>query len=146
MERVGFYLTGSQPVERVLPLIARAAKRAGQRMLVVSGEEAQIEALDKALWEECGADFLAHGKADGPHAGRQPVLLSHECEAPNGATMIAFADGRWRNEAEAFERAFVFFDDQGREDARAIWRQFDQREEISREYHALENGRWVRKA
>ena len=145
MDRVGFYLTGTQPVERVLPLIARAAKRARQRMLVVSSDEAQIDALDKALWEECGADFLAHGRAGQPHAERQPLLLSADCQARNGARLVAFADGVWRAEAEDFDRAFLFFGDDGREAARATWRQFDQREDMTREYHALEGGKWVQK-
>ena len=145
MERVGFYLCGAQPVERVLPLIARAAKRAGQRMLVVSDSEEQIAALDKALWEECPEDFLAHGRADAPHAERQPLLLSKTCAAANGAKLLALADGDWREEAEAFDRVLVFFGDEGREAARGIWRRFDQREDVAREYHALENGKWVQK-
>lgn len=139
-------MCGRQPVERVLPLIARAAKRAGQRMLVVSDSDEQIVALDKALWEECAEDFLAHGRADAPHAERQPLLLSNDCAAVNGAKLVAFADGQWRDEAEGFERAFVFFGDEGREAARGIWRLFDQREEVAREYHALEGGQWVKKA
>ena len=145
MDRVGFYLTGAQPVERVLPLIARAAKRAGQRMLVVSDSAEHIDALDKALWEECAGDVLAHGKAGEPHSDRQPLLLADACTAENGASLVAFADGKWREEAERFERVFVFFGDEGREAARAIWRQFDQREDIAREYHALEAGKWVQK-
>ena len=40
--RVGFYLAPGQPVERVLPLIARAAARAGQRMLVVADDDALL--------------------------------------------------------------------------------------------------------
>jgi DNA polymerase-3 subunit chi len=145
VERIGFYLTGSQPVERVLPLIARAARRAGQRMLIVSGDEGQLDALDKALWEECPADFLAHGRAGAPHAERQPLLLSSDCAASNGAELIAFADGAWRAEAESFARAFLFFGEEGRAAARATWRQFDQREDVTREYHALEAGKWVKK-
>ena len=62
MDRLGFYLSGEQPVERVLPLIARAAKRAGQRMLVVAGDADLLERLDKALWEQFPEDFLAHDR------------------------------------------------------------------------------------
>jgi DNA polymerase III subunit chi len=87
-------------------------------MLVVSDDDAQLEALDKALWEECADDFLAHGRADAPHAERQPLLLSKECTTANGAKLVAFADGKWRDEAEGFERTLVFFGDEGREAAR----------------------------
>jgi DNA polymerase-3 subunit chi len=145
VERVGFYLTGSHPVERVLPLIARAARRAAQRMLIVSGDEDQLAALGKALWEESPADFLAHGRADAPHAERQPLLLSQRCEPANGARLVAFADGAWRDEAEGFDRAFLFFGEEGREAARATWRLFDNRTDVTREYHALEGGKWVQK-
>ncbi len=146
MERLGFYLSGAQPVERVLPLIARAAKGQGQRMLVVAEDREILDRLDKALWEFSPEDFLAHGRADAPHAERQPLLLSTDCAAPNGATLIALADGRWREDAERFDRALLFFDEAGRAEARQTWRRFDGREDIAREFHELEGGKWVRKA
>ncbi|MBO9518578.1 MAG: DNA polymerase III subunit chi [Porphyrobacter sp.] len=146
MERVGFYLSGAQPVERVLPLIARAAKAGGQTMLVVAEDPSLVDRLDKALWEQCPEDFLAHGRADAPHADRQPVLLSGECTAANGAKLLALADGQWRGEAEAFERVLLFFDEGGKAEARKTWRLFDQREEVTREFYELEGGKWVKKA
>jgi DNA polymerase-3 subunit chi len=145
VDRVGFYLSGEQPVEHVLPLIARAAKRQGQRMIVVADDEALLDRLDKSLWEQCPEDFLAHGRADAPHADRQPVLLSRECQPANDATLVALADGHWREEAEGFDRALLFFDEAGRESARKAWRLFDQREDIEREFHELEAGKWVRR-
>ena len=146
MDRIGFYLSGEQPVERVLPLIARAAKRAGQRMLVVAGDAELLERLDKALWEQFPEDYLAHGRADAPHAARQPVLLASDCTAANGATLVALADGQWRPEAEQFDRALLFFDETGRAASRQVWRQFDQREDVTREFHELDGGKWVQKA
>jgi DNA polymerase-3 subunit chi len=130
----------------VLPLIARAAGRAGQRMLVVAGETELLDRLDKALWEQSPEDFLAHGRADAPHAERQPVLLSADCSATNGATLVALADGQWREEAEAFDRALLFFDGGGRAAARDTWRLFDGREDVTREFHELEGSKWVQKA
>jgi DNA polymerase-3 subunit chi len=146
VERVGFYLTGAEPVERVLPLIARAAKKQDQRMLVVAEDEDLLGRLDKALWEQCPEEFLAHGRADAPHAERQPVLLSKECSAANGAALVALADGQWREEAEHFGRALLFFDEGGRDSARAIWRRFDEREDVTREFYELDGGKWVKRA
>jgi DNA polymerase-3 subunit chi len=146
MHRLGFYLSGAQPVERVLPLIARAAGRAGQRMLVVANDTDLLDRLDKALWEQFPEDYLAHGRADAPHAARQPVLLATDCAAANGATLVALADGQWRSEAEGFERALLLFDESGRAASREIWRLFDQREDVTREFHELEGGKWVQKA
>jgi DNA polymerase-3 subunit chi len=130
----------------VLPAIARAAKRAGQRLLVVADDPELLDRLDKALWEQFPEDYLAHGRADASHAARQPVLLSSDCAAANGATLIALADGRWRPEAEQFERALVFFDEAGRAASRQVWRLFDQREDVTREFHELDGGKWVQKA
>ena len=144
MRRLGFYLA-AQPVERVLPLIARAAKRNDQRLLVVADDADLLERVDRALWEQFPEDFLAHGLADAPHADRQPVLLSTECAPANGAPLVALADGRWRPEAEDFDRALLFFDDSGRAAARETWRLFDQREDVTREFHELEGGKWVKR-
>ena len=146
MQRLGFYLHGVHPVERVLPLIARAAKKQGQRMLVVAADESLLERLDKALWELFPDEFLAHGRAGAPHAGRQPVLLSSQCVAVNDATLVAMADGEWREEAEPFERALLFFDERRREATKPIWRLFDKRDDVTREFYELEDGKWVKKA
>jgi DNA polymerase-3 subunit chi len=146
MKRLGFYLTGNQPVERVLPLIARAALGQGQRMLVVANEAGLRDRIDEALWETAPADFLAHGAADAPHADRQPILLSDTCAAANGAHLLAIADGRWRDEAEAFDRVLLFFGEEDRTAARGTWRQFDGREDVAREFHELEGGKWVKRA
>lgn len=144
--RLGFYLSGAQPVERVLPLIARAAKSGDQRMLVVAEDPSLLDRLDTTLWEQCPEDFLAHGRADAPHAERQPVLLSNACTAANGARLLALADGQWREEAEGFDRVLLFFDESGKAEARKTWRLFDQREDVTREFYELEGGKWVKKA
>lgn len=143
--RVGFYLAPGQPVERVLPLIARAAAKAGQRMLVVADDDALLDRIGSALWDHAPAEFLANGRADAPHAAHQPVLLSRECTAANGAALIALADGGWREDAEGFERALLFFDESGRAAARDVWRRFDEREDVEREFFELDAGKWVRK-
>ena len=130
----------------MLPLIARAARRAGQRLVVVAEDADLLERLDKALWEQFPEDYLAHGRADAPHAARQPVLLSPDCTAANGATLVALADGRWRSEAETFDRALLFFDEAGRAASREVWRLFAQREDVTREFHELDGGKWVQKA
>lgn len=144
--RLGFYLCGSQPVERVLPLIARAATNGGQRMVVVASDEALRNTLDKALWSAFPAEFLAHGQAGGAHDKRQPILLSGNCDAANGAKLLALADGQWRDAAEGFERVLLFFDDEGRAAARQTWKQFDNRDDVEREFYELENGKWVKRA
>jgi DNA polymerase-3 subunit chi len=141
--RVDFYLLSRDGVEQALPQIARAARRAGQRMLVVSGNSEQRSAISRALWERYPEDFLAHGSADGRHAARQPLLLGADCSAPNGAPYLALADGAWRDEALEFERTFLFFDQSTLDDARSCWRMLGQRDNVERHFWKQEGGRWI---
>jgi len=141
--RVDFYLLSHGTVKTALPRIAKSARDAGERLLVVSADAAQREALDRALWEQQPEEFLAHGAADGPHAERQPILLSDGCEAANGARFVALADGQWRDEALGFARAFLFFDARTIDDARACWRLLAGREDVERHFWKQDGGRWV---
>lgn len=141
--RVDFYLLSRDPVEAALPRIAKAVKGAGQRLLVVSADPAQLAALDQALWQQLPEDFLAHGVAGDRHAARQPLLLADSCAAENGATHVALADGQWRDEALAFERVFLFFDQSTIDSARGSWRMLAGRDGVERHFWKQDGGRWV---
>ena len=93
--RVDFYQLSRDPAEKVLPLLARNTLKAGERLLAVSADEAQLARIGDALWEP-RESFLANGRAGGPHDARQPVLLSDRVEPANGARYFAIADGLWR--------------------------------------------------
>ncbi|MBV1917825.1 MAG: DNA polymerase III subunit chi [Sphingomonadaceae bacterium] len=140
--RIGFYLLQRDPVERALPQIAAKAMQVGQKMLVVSGDGALLDRLDKALWTERPDDFLAHGKAGDGKEDRQPILLSQSCDAQNGAILCALADGQWRDEALQFERVFLFFEDSQRATAREVWRKFDASGDVEREFYEQHDGKW----
>ena len=144
--QVDFWRLSRDPVERVVALIAERTRGAGERLLVVVDDEGQRAAIGRALWEAKPEAFLANGEADAPHAERQPILLSRRCEADNGARYVVIADGAWREGAEAFERAFLLFDEGGTPAARAVWRGFDGRDDVERSYFAQEDGKWVKKA
>lgn len=143
--QVDFYQLGEGPAESVLPLIARNTLKAGARLLVVSADDAQLVRIGEALWSLPGT-FLAHGPAGGPHDARQPVLLSDRIEPANGARYVALADGAWREEALAFERAFLLFDAATLDGARATWRALDGREGLVRNFWRQEAGRWIKAA
>jgi DNA polymerase-3 subunit chi len=144
--QLDFWQLSRDPVERVVALIAERTRSAGERLLVVADDEAQRAAMSEALWDAKPAAFLANGEAGGPHAARQPILLSAACEPANGAKYVVLADGVWREGAEAFERAFLLFGEAAVDGARAVWRQFDGREDVERSYYAQEDGKWARKA
>jgi DNA polymerase-3 subunit chi len=137
---VDFYHLTASPLERVLPSIAEKVVAGGGRLLVV-GQADLLARLDESLWSYAKDSFLPHGRE---RAASQPVLLSEEPEAANGATNIAIADGRWREEALGFERAFYFFDNDGRDGAREAWRTLKGRPEVEARYWKQdERGKWV---
>ena len=74
--KVDFWLLSRDPAERVVAMIAERVLGDGGRVLVVSEDAAQRDALDAALWEGKPEAFLAHGTAGGEHDARQPILIS----------------------------------------------------------------------
>ncbi len=141
--QVDFYHLGRDPLPPVLASIATRVLAGGSRLLVVTGEEAQAEMIDRTLWEGGVDAFLPHGR----EGADQPVLIAPDCEAINSARHIALVDGVWRDEAIAFERAFHFFDDQSIDAARAAWRSVKARDGVEPRYWKQdENGRWAQMA
>ena len=139
--RVDFYQLTRDPVEAVLPLIARNTLNAGQRLLVVA-EPDQYDRLSDALWTRLPESFLAHGRAGEPHEARQPILLSETVHPANGARYIALADGVWREEALTFDRAFLLFGDTTIVAARAVWRELGSHEGLDRHLWKQDGGKW----
>lgn len=141
--QVDFYHLGRDPLPSVLASIATRVLAGGGRLLVVTGEEAQAEMIDRALWEGGADAFMPHGR----EGADQPVLIAPDCESANGARHVALVDGLWRDEAITFERAFHFFDDQSIDAARAAWRSIKGREGVEPRYWKQdENGRWAQMA
>ena len=123
--------------------LARKVLQAGERLVVVAADEGLRERVSMTLWEQGGASFLAHGPADGPHAARQPILIAESCAAPNEARMAILADGRWREEASAFDRTMLLFDAEATEAARGLWRELAARDDIdNRIFKQTPEGGW----
>lgn len=140
---VDFYHLASTPLERVLPQICEKVLAGGERLLVVAEPEL-LGSIDAQLWSYSADAFLPHGTSDGPAPEAQPVLLSPEPVALNQAVNIALADGRWRDEALGFQRAFYLFDASRIEEARTSWRALQPREEAQCRYWKQdERGKWV---
>ncbi|MEW9856742.1 DNA polymerase III subunit chi [Novosphingobium sp. M1R2S20] len=142
MNRVDFYQLSRDPVELALPLLARATLKAGERMLVVSSDEAQLGRVGQGLWA-LPDTFLANGRAGQPHEDRQPILLSDRLEPANGARFLALADGVWRESEQPFVRTFLMFDDSTVAAARDVWRMLRAREGTERHFWKQEGGRWI---
>lgn len=144
--RVDFYQLTRDPAEAVLPLIARNTMAQGQRLLVVAPAD-RFDALSDALWTRLPESFLAHGRADQPHAARQPILLASTLlpggpEPANGARFVALADGEWRAPALTFDRAFLLFGEATIVAARHVWRELGANTALDRHLWKQDGGKW----
>ena len=144
--RVDFYQLGAASPDGIIAAIASKLLAENQRLLIVAGDEALLARLDRQLWDQGAASFLAHGIAGGSDDSRQPVLLSGTVDAPNLARNLLIADGEWRDAALAFDRAFYLFDSTTLEAARLAWKLLSGRESLERHYWANEGGKWIEKA
>lgn len=144
--RVDFYQLGAIQPEQVIASLAEKILGQGERLLVVCSDETQVARLDRVLWDSSPASFLPHGAAGEGEDSRQPILLSIDADVPNGARNLLIADGKWREAALAFNRAFYLFDENTLEEARDSWRALAKRDEVESHYWANENGRWTEKA
>ncbi len=141
--RIDFYHLTATPLERVLPSICERLASTGERLLVVTAPE-RVAALDRELWTHAPESFLPHAAAGSERDAAQPVLIASDVAPANEARNIALADGRWRDEALTFDRAFYFFDSATIDDARTNWRALKDRDDAERHYWKQdENGRWI---
>ena len=140
--QVDFYQLSRDPAESVIPAIARKILDDGGRLLVVSGDDDQRKRISRALWSAGPETYLANDEAQAPMPQVQPILLSDACDAINGARYIALADGRWRDEARGFERAFYFFDDATLDEARQSWRVLSKADDVTPRFWRQDGGKW----
>jgi DNA polymerase-3 subunit chi len=140
--QVDFYQLTRDPAEMVLPAIAQRIIENGDRLLIVSNDPAQLDKISSALWSFKPDSFLAHGEAGRGNDDVQPILLSSLPIAANGATMIALADGEWRDAALDFQRAFYFFPPSQTDSARTAWRALAGKTDIERRYWKQDGGKW----
>jgi DNA polymerase-3 subunit chi len=141
--RVDFYQLSRDPVEAVVPQIARNTLNAGERLLVVSADAEQLGRISAGLWARIADSFLAHGLSGGEHDARQPILLSAGMQPANGARFVAIADGLWRDGEQAFERTFFIFGEDTLQPARECWVALGKRGGIDRRFWKQQGGRWV---
>ena len=144
--RVDFYQLGDATAECVVASVGQRLVGEGQRLLVIAEDEALLARLDRLLWDQGEASFLPHGLAGGNDDSAQPILLTAGSDAPNLARNVLIADGKWRDAALNYERAFFLFDSDSVEGARLAWKLLAGRDGVERNYWGHEDGRWVRKA
>jgi DNA polymerase III subunit chi len=125
MAEIGFYhLTRTGP-DPALPQLLGRTLAAGQRAVVLCGNASRVKTLDVALWACPDPNWLPHGTAESGDADLQPIWLTTEDEAPNGARFLFLIDGTCSTRLSCFDRVFDLFDGSGPEElaaARDRWR------------------------
>lgn len=124
MSEVRFYHLTRTPLETALPQMLDKTLARGQRAVVMAGSPERVEALDGLLWTQADQSFLPHGTAKDGHAADQPIWLTSDDEAPNGAEVLFLTDGADSAQISRFVLCAVLFD--GRDEgavlaARAHW-------------------------
>jgi DNA polymerase-3 subunit chi len=112
---IGFYhLTRTGP-DKALPQLLGRTIAAGQRAVILCASAERVTSLDAALWE---ADWLPHGTAADGDAELQPIWLTTDNAAPNGARFLFLIDGAQSTRLAEFDRVFDLFD--GNDEAAVI--------------------------
>ena len=109
MTEIGFYHLTRTKLEQALPALLGRTLAAGERAVVLCGDPARVEALDRLLWECPDPDWLPHGTARTGDADLQPIWLTDAEESPNRARFLFLLDGR-EAEPSAWNRVFDLFD------------------------------------
>jgi DNA polymerase-3 subunit chi len=139
--QVDFYQLTRDPADKILPVIAQRILDDDGRLLVISEDSAQLDAISSALWTAKADSFLAHAMAGEAEDALQPILLSNNTEASNEARFVVIADGNWRPIEKDFERIFYLFPPSHTDNARAAWRSLSAG--VERRFWKQDGGKWV---
>ena len=112
---IWFYHLERSTLDQVLPGLLEKTRERGWRALVRAADTRLLEDMDERLWTYRADSFLAHGRASGADADRQPIILAETTENPNGAQALFILDDAELGETKGFDRCFIIFD--GRDEA-----------------------------
>lgn len=147
--RAGFYHLTYWPLEKALPKLLERALAGGHKVIVMTGSEERVAALDSLLWTYDPASWLPHGTARDGDAERQPIFISSRDENPNRADMLVLLDGVKSAHLDDFARCALLFDGNDEEAvaaARLVWTEWKGRGLQLAYYQQTERGGWEEKA
>ena len=110
MTEVRFFHLTRTSLEAALPQLLEKTLERSQRAVVMAGSEERVEALTAHLWSFSDQAFLPHGSRRDGNAEDQPIWLTVEDEAPNGATVLFLTDGATSLRIASYERCAILFD------------------------------------
>ncbi len=110
MTEINFYHLVRTGLHQALPQLLGRTLAAGERAVVLCGSAEQVADLDVALWLCGDPDWLPHGTAADGDATLQPIWLTTEDAAPNGARFLFLLDGARSSHLGAYDRVLDLFD------------------------------------
>lgn len=146
---IWFYHLERSTLDQVLPELLDRTLQRGWRALVRVADPDLMESLDERLWGWREDSFLAHGRADQPHAERQPILMTSAAANVNGAQALFIVDRSDMDASEPFERCFIIFDGRDEESlqhARERWKTLRAAGADLAYWKQTEQGRWEKAA
>jgi DNA polymerase-3 subunit chi len=108
MAAVGFYHLSRSALTQALPRLLSRTLATGQRALVLGRTAGALEVLSAALWAQ--PEWLPHGSAADGDPDLQPIWLSLEPKAPNGARYLFLTEDAETPDEGHFDRVFDLFD------------------------------------
>lgn len=149
MSSLWFYHLERSSLEAALaPLLEKCLQR-GWRAVVRGTIEARLDALDEALWTVREESFLPHARSGRGAPEKQPILLTIDAGAANGAKALFLVDGAEPGAIDAFERASIMFD--GRDEAAVVharlqWKAAKESGHDVAYWKESDSGRWEKQA
>lgn len=98
-----------------MPKLMEKALASGSKVLMLCGSDAAVKSMSDALWNSNPNGFLPHGSSKEAHADLQPILLSVEDAAANGADILCILDGSTPASLPKYSKVLDVFD--GSDDA-----------------------------
>jgi DNA polymerase-3 subunit chi len=107
---IQFYHLLSTSATRAVPKLMEKALGAGNRIVMLLGDDASLKQMSDALWTSNPDSFLPHGSARDGHASAQPIYLTLADENPNNANILCVLDGSLPASAAHYTKLLDVFD------------------------------------
>ena len=146
---IRFYHLTKQPIEAALPKLVEKILEKGHKILVYGEDEAEIKAIDEALWSYEALSFLPHDKDGCKWPEKQPVFLTQEQENKNKATVLLLLNGAISDLMQEIPMTLMMFNGQDAsvvDTCRTHWSQYKGQGAHLTYWQQNEMGGWDKKA
>lgn len=148
MTEIRFYHLQYNTTAQVIPDLLQKALSRDMRVLLKLPNEERCKYYDDWLWRFEAESFLPHGLDNDVRSAEQPVLISTNDKALNGARMALVAEEADLPSEGDFDLICTLFDSETPsrlQKARQLWKDLKERPGLTLTYWQQQsNGRWVK--